>query len=169
MRRRCDARCGSVAALVEVANIPRLDSVVVASRKCHSIGRKSETVVGGEIGAVVSPLTQDGAVIYPSDSDVVLALSNSDRKTTDSGHTEGVVYRITTRLIAKTLKAPSTAKFPSFYDDGAVTFTSLGGNRYKVSSYVDSQNGFGAMLRTHWTATVRVNGDTVSLEDLQTK
>lgn len=100
---------------------------------------------------------------------IVGALSDSDRKTTESGHTEGVVYRVTTRIVAKNLKAPSTAKFPSFYDDGAVTFTSLGGNRYTISSYVDSQNNFGAMLRTHWTATVSVSGETVRLEDLQTR
>jgi hypothetical protein len=45
----------------------------------------------------------------------------------------------------------------------------LGDQRYSISSYVDSQNGFGAMVRTHWTATVSVNGETVRLEDLQTR
>lgn len=52
------------------------------------------------------------------------------------------------------LKAPSTAKFPSFFlslDDYRVT-------RYKgtvtVSSYVDSQNSFGAMLRSNFVVKI---------------
>lgn len=88
---------------------------------------------------------------------VIGAFSNSDRKVTESGQTEGVIYRVATRLVADRLKAPSTAKFPSFYDDGAATFTSFGNSRYKIKSYVDSKNGFGAQVRTQWTATVSVS------------
>ena len=30
----------------------------------------------------------------------------------------------------------------------------LGGNRWKVSGYVDAQNSFGATVRTNWTVTL---------------
>lgn len=52
------------------------------------------------------------------------------------------------------LKAPSTAKFPgsflSPFEDWSI---SKDGNKFTVSSYVDSQNGFGAMIRSDFTIT----------------
>jgi hypothetical protein len=96
---------------------------------------------------------------------IIFALSDSNENVSDTGHSEGVIYKTTTRIIAKSLRSPSTAKFPSFYEQGAVAFSSLGENRYRVSSYVDAQNAFGAMLRQYWVATVGVSGDTVTVED----
>ncbi len=52
------------------------------------------------------------------------------------------------------LTSPATADFP--WLDGQVTM--LGCGRYRVASYVDSQNGFGATLRTRFDATVRHAG-----------
>ena len=54
------------------------------------------------------------------------------------------------------LVSPSTADFP-FLD-----FKSeyLGSGRYRVYSYVDSQNAFGATVRTDWTATLKYTGGT---------
>ena len=49
------------------------------------------------------------------------------------------------------LKAPSTADFPS-YSDYTITGS---GDDYTVEGYVDAENGFGAMIRTDWTCTVR--------------
>src|SRR5437773_10154190 len=46
-------------------------------------------------------------------------------------------------VIEKTLKAPSTAKFPSSSHAAIEHYATDG---FKVSSYVDSQNGFGAMI-----------------------
>lgn len=48
--------------------------------------------------------------------------------------------------ITKMLKSPSTAKFNIHPD-----IKKLGDKRYSVSSYVDSQNGFGAMIRSTYT------------------
>lgn len=56
------------------------------------------------------------------------------------------------------LKAPSTAKFPGFHDEG-VTAQDWGGDKFTVWSYVDSQNGFGAMIRTRYEMTVQRQGD----------
>jgi len=46
------------------------------------------------------------------------------------------------------LKAPSTAKFP--YLEAVYS----GGNKYALSNYVDSQNGFGAMIRTYYVCEI---------------
>jgi len=46
---------------------------------------------------------------------------------------------------------------------------SLGGGRYRVQSYVDAQNSFGAMIRTRYDCTVHwIGGDRWKLEDLKT-
>lgn len=64
------------------------------------------------------------------------------------------------QFVLQGLKAPSTAKFPSLPYN-----TSTDGNGlYKVDSYVDSQNGFGAMLRSDWTVLMRLSGDRWNLE-----
>ncbi len=51
-------------------------------------------------------------------------------------------------VVTKTLKAPSTAKYPF---SSEATIEHVGTDGFKVSSYVDSQNGFGAMIRSNWT------------------
>jgi hypothetical protein len=52
------------------------------------------------------------------------------------------------------LKAPASAKFQNC-GDATVVVT---GSRYKVESHVDSQNSFGAMLRSQYVAIVDYQG-----------
>ena len=67
-------------------------------------------------------------------------------------------------FIKKELKSPGSAKFP-WYNDSMVT--DLGNGKYRYVSYVDSQNGFGALLRTNFICTVKYVGDKKwSLESL---
>lgn len=56
-------------------------------------------------------------------------------------------------MIKQLLKSPSTADFP-FLD----YTTTINGNRYIVVSHVDSQNGFGAMIRSNWRLVMDHNG-----------
>lgn len=55
-------------------------------------------------------------------------------------------------LVKQMLKSPSTAKFCS------ADVTDLGNNKYEVVSCVDSQNSYGAMIRSYWKATVTYSG-----------
>ena len=50
------------------------------------------------------------------------------------------------------LKAPSTAKFAG---SGETTRTDLGGGLYRVVSWVDAQNSFGAMIRQRFICEVK--------------
>jgi hypothetical protein len=61
------------------------------------------------------------------------------------------------QLMESRLKAPRTAEFASISDSN---IRNLGGNEWEVSSYVDSQNSFGAMIRTRFTITMTVNIET---------
>ncbi len=63
-------------------------------------------------------------------------------------------FVISKNFISTALKSPSTADFP-FSD---FTANNLGGNRYAVNSYVDSQNSFGAMIRNNWQVTLLYMG-----------
>ncbi len=58
-------------------------------------------------------------------------------------------------FVTQRLRAPSPASFPSFSPE---VVRKLGGGRYLVTSYVDSQNLFGGTVRTHFTCTVRFAG-----------
>ena len=64
-------------------------------------------------------------------------------------------YVIAQDLVSKRLKAPSTAKFPkSDYTNGPVINKSV-----EIKSYVDSQNAFGAMIRTNYSIRIKQTGD----------
>lgn len=69
--------------------------------------------------------------------------------------------------IKKILKSPSTAKFAGGfltpYEDWSF---SKNGTTYTVSSYVDSQNGFGAMTRKQFTITYEWNDETSKVTSL---
>ena len=60
-------------------------------------------------------------------------------------------------FVERQLKAPSTAKFNGYASSPYVVH--LGGSRYRITASVDSQNSFGAMLRTEFVAVVRAERD----------
>lgn len=66
-------------------------------------------------------------------------------------------------FIERGLRAPGSAKHPA-YDDAAVSDQHP---RYVITSYVDSQNGFGALLRTGYRCEVERKQDAWSLVDLK--
>lgn len=79
-----------------------------------------------------------------------------------------MAYEVSKGFVRQKLKAPSTAKFPSpwkFSTEDNVKYN--GGGVYIVSGYVDSENAFGAMVRTRFNAKVKQNSqhswDLVSL------
>ncbi|MEX0685754.1 MAG: SH3 domain-containing protein [Balneolales bacterium] len=53
------------------------------------------------------------------------------------------------------LVSPSTAEFPGVLDGRRDHVQYLGNHRYRIRSYVDSQNRFGATLRTHFVGEIR--------------
>lgn len=62
-------------------------------------------------------------------------------------------------FIKRQLKAPATADFPAC--DGPDTYVAhLAGDNWKVSSFVDAENSFGAMLRSDYTTVMRYEPST---------
>lgn len=54
------------------------------------------------------------------------------------------------KLVRQNLKAPSTAEFPIWSEENCKATHSS--NSWTVTSFVDSQNGFGAMIRSDYVA-----------------
>ena len=68
-------------------------------------------------------------------------------------------YRAAKRAVESRLKSPSTAVFSS----GLNSTVAKSGDTVKVRGFVDSQNTFGAMLRSQWVVTLR-GGEVQSVE-----
>ncbi len=60
-------------------------------------------------------------------------------------------------FVLKQLKAPATAQWPR----GSANYScvELGDDQYRVTSYVDAQNSFGAQIRTFYTVVVKYQGN----------
>ena len=75
--------------------------------------------------------------------------SNDDRAWTD----DASVWQMAKKFVRDRLKAPSTADFGSAFGDyqkPSDAVTDLGGDRFRVTGWVDAENAFGAKLRSNW-------------------
>lgn len=79
-------------------------------------------------------------------------------------HDEISAWVMCEEFVKKSLRSPSSAEFPT-YSNPAVS--DHGNGRYIVTSHVDSQNAFGAMLRNAFTCEIQWHdGDRWTLENL---
>ncbi|MBA2704795.1 MAG: hypothetical protein H0U60_13200 [Blastocatellia bacterium] len=60
-------------------------------------------------------------------------------------------------FVTRRLKAPATAQFPNSCGDEVLT-TRLAYGKFMIASHVDSQNSFGALIRTKYICIVRKSG-----------
>ncbi|MEG1604144.1 MAG: hypothetical protein RR340_11100 [Cloacibacillus sp.] len=95
----------------------------------------------------------------------IAAKEEKTNATTSRAMSEADAWQQVKVFIRQNLKAPTTAKFPSFYDDGVVVERLSDGTTYKVIGYVDSQNSFGAMIRTKFYVKFIHIGDKVKILD----
>lgn len=94
-----------------------------------------------------------------------VSLLASDTPSTAEDDADMAFY-MSQEFVKDKLKAPSTAEFPR-RSDSDVTVTKLGSGKYSVIAWVDSENGFGAMIRTTYLATLhRVDADNWRLDSL---
>jgi len=88
--------------------------------------------------------------------------SQSSSHVTMSGDYTGAWVSMT-YFVKDRLKAPSTAKFEYA---GARNVMRLDNDRYRIKSYVDAQNSFGAPIRMHFEGVVRDVKSSWKLEEL---
>lgn len=94
---------------------------------------------------------RDGEAIYKGEVPEKREYSYSGDYDRDSNarHTDDEAFAVAQKIVKENLKSPSTAKFCSILQASV----SNSGNKYTVTGWVDSQNSFGATLRTSFTVT----------------
>lgn len=91
-----------------------------------------------------------------------LILGNSETKTGPQTGDKTGAYLIAQEFVTDQLKAPATAKYPS-----SATSVRLVGKKWHVRGYVDSQNSFGALIRSEWHCVVyTTDGTNWSLDEI---
>lgn len=89
-----------------------------------------------------------------STEEFVTENQNDTSPINDKAGFEDTAYIVSKRYIESILKSPTTADFP-FLDFKSTHF---GDGRYRVTSYVDSQNSYGATVRSDWSILMTYNG-----------
>ncbi len=82
----------------------------------------------------------------------------SDENTTADASQASTICEI---IVENQLVAPSTAKFADYSQQQVWTLGKESGtykNAFRVRSYVDAQNSFGAQIRTYYTCDISFNG-----------
>ncbi len=94
--------------------------------------------------------------------------SGSDEPREKKPENQGVgATTLCKRAVEQKLVSPASAKHPWVLSKDVTH--DLGNNRYRVLSYVDSQNKFGAMLRTQYDCVVERVGENLVLISLETE
>ena len=92
--------------------------------------------------------------------------SQTDEQVSDNNEQNSKITALTAAQeeVKARLKSPSSADFPW----GSDCVTKISDNTYIINSYVDSQNSFGAMLRTNFTCQITLTGnDNYTCDDIQ--
>ena len=122
---------------------PDDDGVADSGGEVDASEKKKRAVVGGILAAIVVAFV---AWAYITDD-------GDDSGTTDDR--EFAAFSICKQFVTDRLQSPATASFRNYFeDDGEVVVRVVSDDRYVVTSTVDSENGFGAMLRTGFVCTV---------------
>lgn len=83
--------------------------------------------------------------------------SSTPRQT---GPSASMAYVMCQSFVKDRLKAPSSAKFPGMFEETySDATTKLSETQFRVRSWVDAQNSFGAMIRNNYTCTVSYTGN----------
>ncbi len=88
---------------------------------------------------------------------VLLAVGSSGPDENDPQFRKDMAIETSKEFVLKQLKAPATAQWPR----GSANYScvELGDDQYRVTSYVDAQNSFGAQIRTFYTVVVKYQGN----------
>lgn len=127
--------------------------------------QKTGTSTGRVLG--IGCLSVVGGILLIS---ILIALGSSGTQT--SLHSPTSAYRICQKFVADRLRAPATAKFPASSESGVTAGPAKDGvvGHYIVVAFVDSQNGFGALIRSPFACDVTwQSGDTWHLNNVAIK
>jgi hypothetical protein len=134
------------------------DAAIVCKHCGHSLRRRmlpARRVWIAASLALVAVLTSVVYVYWIPIENAVLLWRVSEPGSDDA-------YRACQGFVRERLRAPATAVFPP--SSLEIVSTAIGGGVFAVSSYVDSQNGFGAMVRSRFNCHVDMSRPVPMLE-----
>jgi hypothetical protein len=80
---------------------------------------------------------------------------SSDPNAWKTEDNKSMAYIMMEDFVKQRLKSPSTAEFPGVFDGKLDHVTALGNQTYRIVSYVDAQNSFGAKIRTKFIGEIK--------------
>ena len=140
----------------ELLNAEQIDALVSPPKKRDVIGWSSMDKWGKALSVLAAGLLGVFIILNLVD-DATSAFTPRATSTPrpDVGEPSGA-YINCKNAVEQVLPAPSTAEFARYDPDDV---TQLSGNTWMIISYVDSQNAFGAMLRSDYACEIRYVGN----------
>lgn len=89
-----------------------------------------------------------------------------DKSTDNYALEELEAYNHATRLVLEKLQEPKTAQFPST-QERIKHIRNLGGKKFRIDSWVDSQDTYGAMTRRRFSLIFQIDSTTIIKEILK--
>lgn len=129
---------------------------------CVHCGHQINTVIGGGTILKYAGIAFFFFLVFKMCTAKPSADSTAD---TASLNAAMLAYNLCMDDVKSKLKSPSTAKFPSLFDRSDQI--SADGNIYTINSWVDSQNGFGSMIRSKWKCVRVVEGEYTRLISIE--
>lgn len=124
----------------------------------------NQTAVGCLVLTFMAFILFGGCWMIVSPSDEQRAVNERRRQTEEPKHDKVTAWVMAQKFVEDRLVSPSTAKWPWDWSDHVLH---MGQGKYMIRSYVDSQNSFGAIIRTNILCVVKhEEGDRWSLESL---
>lgn len=143
--------CGAVFAKVEEAISSGYERNKFLVRAAHLARASEQEKKGGDLASIAALVVPIVVVVFawktlfPADSGAAKKPVCGD---------ESMAFVMSQKFVLRELKAPASAKFPS-----SAVVTPVGGCAYSVAAWVDSQNGFGAMVRSDYHVIMESSAD----------
>jgi hypothetical protein len=86
---------------------------------------------------------------------LIVAVATTEVPPWDQQDNSTMALTMMEKFVRQRLKSPSTAEFPGVFDGAMDHVERLDDHQYMITSYVDSQNGFGAVVRTNYAGIIQ--------------
>lgn len=143
--------CGAVFSKVDEAISSGYERNKFLARAAHLARSSDQENKGGFIASIVALAVPVVLVIFVWKTMFPIDDSASNKAGCGDG---AMAFVMSQKFILRELKAPSSAKFPS-----SAVVTKVGECSYSVAAWVDSQNGFGAIIRSDYHVIMEASRD----------
>jgi hypothetical protein len=148
---------------------PHCGAVAVGEMKfCASCGKRMDAPPAPPVKKGIHPFLIIIGIVFGSCLALVLFANMNGGNRSTSGADPISAFVMCKQFVTDRLKSPTTAVFPTYSLDGT-RVDQLSAKQFRAVAFVDSQNGFGATIRTQYSCTVtNTGGNNWKLDDLVT-